>query len=348
MNTNRPVRYCRCGTRLARDNPGRICSACQGKARDLLVEAPKVPAEFWSIEQIRDALASWHMGRVIAAYRRHPHHGQFLRQEVVARWAGLTQAQLSRIENGPPIKDLDRLVQWARILGIPAHLLWFRLPDQPGQAAGSSDGTEKRGEATVEELPWPVAGEIDDVNRRELLRVVSMTGSVVAADPLTQLDFERMLYTRERPVCWEVPTADKNEQLRYLREHTPSRRTPRACMGRQELAELVNEWIHTHRQQTTALDKNYIGKLEAGKIHWPDELYRAALREILGATNDAQLGFYDTRRMPPGMTVSDRQRFLERQVGHCGGTGPATAAPTPRASYQLAPLDPEVLRKRSG
>jgi transcriptional regulator with XRE-family HTH domain len=199
MSANRPVRYCRCGTRLARDNPGRICSACQGKARDLLVEAPKVPAEFWSIEQIRDALASWHMGQVIAAYRRHPHHGQFLRQEVVARWAGLTQAQLSRIENGPPIKDLDRLVQWARILGIPAHLLWFQLPDQPGRAAGSSGGTERRGEATVAESPRPVAGEIDDMNRRELLRIVSMTGSVVAADPLTRLDWERMLYAQERP-----------------------------------------------------------------------------------------------------------------------------------------------------
>jgi tetratricopeptide (TPR) repeat protein len=54
-----------------------------------------------------------------------------LRQETVARWVGITQAQLSRIENGPAIKDLDRLVQWARVLRIPAHLLWFKLPEQP-------------------------------------------------------------------------------------------------------------------------------------------------------------------------------------------------------------------------
>jgi transcriptional regulator with XRE-family HTH domain len=42
---------------------------------------------------------------------------------------GITQAQLSRIENGPPIVHLDRLAQWARVLRIPADLLWFALPD---------------------------------------------------------------------------------------------------------------------------------------------------------------------------------------------------------------------------
>ncbi|MGH3806761.1 MAG: helix-turn-helix domain-containing protein [Pseudonocardiaceae bacterium] len=79
---------------------------------------------------MRGALDSWHMGVVISAYRNHPFHGCALRQEIVAGWAGITQAQLSRIENGPAIKDLDKLIQWARTLGIPAHLLWFQLPQQ--------------------------------------------------------------------------------------------------------------------------------------------------------------------------------------------------------------------------
>jgi hypothetical protein len=121
MNANRPVRYCRCGTRLARDNAGTQCAACQAKARDLVMQPPTVPATFWTTEAMREALASWHMGSVIAAYRSHPFHGRPLRQEIVAGWVGITQAQLSRIESGPAIKDLDKLIQWARTLGIPAH-----------------------------------------------------------------------------------------------------------------------------------------------------------------------------------------------------------------------------------
>ena len=125
------TRYCRsCRTRLARDNHSSECAACTAKARDLVTGPPAVPAEFWENPRLRDALESWHIGAVIFAYRNHPFHGRVLRQEIVARWVGITQAQLSRIENGPVIKDLDKLIQWARTLGIPAHLLWFKLPHQ--------------------------------------------------------------------------------------------------------------------------------------------------------------------------------------------------------------------------
>ncbi|MFF5202974.1 hypothetical protein ACFY3B_25570 [Micromonospora parva] len=53
-----------------------------------------------------------------------------LPQTVVAGWLGITQAQLSRVENGPPLVHLDRLVHWAKLLGMPARSLWFRLPGQ--------------------------------------------------------------------------------------------------------------------------------------------------------------------------------------------------------------------------
>ncbi len=79
---------------------------------------------------MRAALDAWHMGRVIAAYRTHPHHGRPLRQETVAAWVGITQPQLSRIENGPPITDLGRLTQWARLLCIPPERLWFQVQRQ--------------------------------------------------------------------------------------------------------------------------------------------------------------------------------------------------------------------------
>jgi len=127
--------HCRsCGARLARDNMGNACSPCQTRARDLLAGAPEVPAGFWAVDEISDALASWHMGRVITAYRRHPHHPRQLPQDLLAGWVGITQAQLSRIENGPAPKDLDKLIQWAQILRIPEPLLWFRLPDRANKA----------------------------------------------------------------------------------------------------------------------------------------------------------------------------------------------------------------------
>lgn len=123
-------RYCgRCGTRLARDNHLGRCAPCQRQAGELLATAPDVPSEFWGTTVMGEALASWHIGQVIRAYRHHPHHeSRPLSQELVAGWLGLTQTQLSRIENGPPVKDLDKLTTWARTLKIPAGLLWFRLP----------------------------------------------------------------------------------------------------------------------------------------------------------------------------------------------------------------------------
>jgi hypothetical protein len=41
----------------------------------------------------------------------------------------MAQAQLSRIENGPPINDLNKLIHWAHTLKIPVQRLWFDLPE---------------------------------------------------------------------------------------------------------------------------------------------------------------------------------------------------------------------------
>jgi ADP-ribose pyrophosphatase YjhB (NUDIX family)/transcriptional regulator with XRE-family HTH domain len=132
MRNISPVRYCRsCGGRLARDNTGEQCAPCRAKSDQATLHPPEVPAGFWDTEQMRDALASWHMGRVIHAYRHHPFHDRPLSQETVAAWLGITQAQLSRIEHGPPIRDLDRLIYWATLLRIPAASLWFDLPGAP-------------------------------------------------------------------------------------------------------------------------------------------------------------------------------------------------------------------------
>ncbi|MEO3770122.1 hypothetical protein [Micromonospora sp. B9E7] len=121
----------RCGGRLARDNDSGRCAPCQAAERDRLSAPPVVPPSFWEHEPVRQALTERHLGRVIRAYRCHPYHGRVaLPQTVVAGWLGITQPQLSRVENGPPLVYLDRLAHWAKLLCVPAQKLWFRLPDQ--------------------------------------------------------------------------------------------------------------------------------------------------------------------------------------------------------------------------
>lgn len=151
----------RCGGRLARDNDTGRCTPCQAAERDRLSAPPAVPAGFWDHAPIRRALTQRHLGRVVRAYRCHPYHGRVaLPQTVVAGWLGITQAQLSRVENGPPLVHLDRLTHWAKMLRIPAPCLWFRLPDQQGwsvasDADGRADGAHggdqvvERGEQAV-------------------------------------------------------------------------------------------------------------------------------------------------------------------------------------------------------
>ncbi|MGH4014074.1 MAG: helix-turn-helix domain-containing protein [Pseudonocardiaceae bacterium] len=95
-----------------------------------------MPPEFWQSEQFWEAFAAQHMGRVSRAYRTHPYHhavygSSGISQTVLGQWLGLRQPQVSEFETGPPVRDLDTLVYWARVLGIPAELLWFDLPNQP-------------------------------------------------------------------------------------------------------------------------------------------------------------------------------------------------------------------------
>ncbi|MFB7718200.1 XRE family transcriptional regulator [Nocardia sp. NPDC056100] len=157
-------RYCgRCGSRLNRYNRETFCAPCEGAARDELRRPLLVPPTFWQTDQMRDALDTWHMGRVIFAYRIHPFHCRPLPQELVATWLGLTQAQLSRIEKGPAPEQLSKLIRWAEILEIPPSLLWFKLP------VGSRV-------------------TLDDVNRQDFIRA-ALSVSVVAAtqQPLLEL-----------------------------------------------------------------------------------------------------------------------------------------------------------------
>ncbi|MDN5852475.1 MAG: helix-turn-helix domain-containing protein [Actinomycetia bacterium] len=102
--------------------------------------APEPPADFWEHPLVSDALTARDMGAVIRAYRQHPWHGRRgLSQSNLAEWGGVTQGQLSRIENGRSrVRDIDRLIAWARVLRIPEQILWFTIPHDPPTEPGPS------------------------------------------------------------------------------------------------------------------------------------------------------------------------------------------------------------------
>ncbi len=169
----RPLRGCaRCGHRLAADNLGPVCGPCQRTATHTRSAPPKLPAEFWQADQMRDALASWHLGRVIHAYRTHPHHRQTLSQELVGGWLGLTQPQLSRLENGRAPEELSKLIHYSDVLGIPAGLLWFDRPGEPRARAPFCEPLPTVAQTSL--LGVEMADDGDDA-----WRVVAEVGEVV-------------------------------------------------------------------------------------------------------------------------------------------------------------------------
>jgi transcriptional regulator with XRE-family HTH domain len=137
-----------------------------------------VPPEFWDDDGLQEALNARHMGQVVRAYRTHRYHGRHaLAQEVVANWVGLTQAQLSRIENGPSIVHLDRLTQWARVLGIPGRYLWFKLPDD-GSTTSETEDVKRR--SFVAATGAGLMGALSP-------RAATATGPASVEAPLTQV-----------------------------------------------------------------------------------------------------------------------------------------------------------------
>jgi transcriptional regulator with XRE-family HTH domain len=101
-----------------------------------------------------------------------------LSQEVVARWAGISQTQLSRIESGTRVQDLGRLSHWARVLRIPQRLLWFEVAGVPGGG---------------EDLPAVAGGpaaECDEVSATIRREFVALGGVAAAVPAVAKIDSE--------------------------------------------------------------------------------------------------------------------------------------------------------------
>lgn len=240
------VRHCTCKARLARDNPGDLCASClSAKPASLTPCAPKVSLEFWDLPAMRAALASRHMGKVIREFRHHPAHGRRpLSQDRIAGCAGLTQAQLSRIESGSPIVHLDRLIQWAEILKIPEHLLWFTLPGPAKNADIVPDRPTSNFSMRIIEpgQPKPFSSTVDEssdeLESLELLR--RATASNVGTETLSQLetitDDLATAYPRTPPA---VLLNELRKNLRYVSHLMDSRMT---LVERQRLV-VVGSWL---------------------------------------------------------------------------------------------------------
>jgi transcriptional regulator with XRE-family HTH domain len=67
-------------------------------------------------------------------------------------------------------------------------------------------------------------------------------------------------------------------------------------MSWHELAEAVNACLYAMTGCGSIWDARYIARLERGETRWPGAAYRRALRAVLGAATDAELGFYVVRR----------------------------------------------------
>lgn len=91
-----------------------------------------------------------------------------------------------------------------------------------------------------------------------------------------------------------------NTVLAERRAGLPSPRRPGQRMSRAELADAVNaalDRLYPGRSLTAHyVDYRWVGKLERGEHRWPSRERRAALREVLGAATDADLGLYSPRR----------------------------------------------------
>lgn len=173
--TERNVRTCRgCGARLARDNSATRCSSCTRKA-GATDAAPDTPDAFWDQPNMKAALASRQFGLVLAAYRSG--HQPEITQSDVARWLGITQGQVSRIERQTtPVNDLQKLERWAGVLGIPQRCLWFSISSQ------ASDTCEPVSGGLT--LRRKINGEDGDVHRRQFIKNMGLGVSAVGASIL--------------------------------------------------------------------------------------------------------------------------------------------------------------------
>jgi transcriptional regulator with XRE-family HTH domain len=98
-----------------------------------------------------------------------------------------------------------------------------------------------------------------------------------------------------------------------------------------QLAELGNAQVEQDTGRLGGMDADYVSKLERGIHTWPNKHYRQALRAVLGAARDADLGFFSARvrranvgggasdQAAEGISDVNRQAFLKALAATVAG-----------------------------
>ncbi|RDI58980.1 helix-turn-helix domain-containing protein [Nocardia pseudobrasiliensis] len=199
----------RCGAGLARDNHSVLCRPCsRGQDR-----VPQLCAADWRTEQMREALRSRNIGIVLHAWRHHHAHGPHpIPQARLARWLGITQGQLSRIENGRnKVRDLDKLMRYTRTLGIPAEMLWFDI-DEPAPAPTPTPGPLRLRDGLT--LAPPAAEPLLIDSLRTTLQEYVRTDNVAGPQPLLMVVGQQLRFVERLENASRGRT---QTQLRLLR-----------------------------------------------------------------------------------------------------------------------------------
>ena len=121
---------------------------------------------------------------------------------------------------------------------------------------------------------------------------------------------------------------EPNSLLRDAREG----RTGMRPLTREELADAVNAVLWRRHGSPQGIDARAIARYERGAVRWPGKEYRDALRQVLGATTDAELGFSPTTR------GRSRRAQLDARA-HPFGDGGVDVFAVRETSQQLVTLD---------
>jgi S-adenosyl methyltransferase len=118
-------------------------------------------------------------------------------------------------------------------------------------------------------------------------------------------------------------TAAPNRLLVAARERLPSPNRPGQCLSRTELAAAVTAELRRNRHNVK-VDYRFVWQLEQGKVSWPPQERRDALRAVLKVATNAEIGLFDprkTRKVGPA-SLSDVEsgkaagRALDTTVAH--------------------------------
>ncbi len=112
---------------------------------------------------------------------------------------------------------------------------------------------------------------------------------------------------------------EPNRLLRAARERLPSPSVPGEHASRADVADGVTRWLWETTQTRYPFDAHYVAKLERGVVRWPSAAYRAALRHVLGASDDTALGFAATTSsnspvVPSSFTAWQSDAVVDRAV----------------------------------